>query len=150
MTQWCVSSCRETTSDCQDSFGSHPALCISNYAVKRYVCENEKCVSKDYICLSGDCSSSMPCSSVNLVRAYCSDSDNGLNFVVKGQCEDAFASYAKTDSCVDYNQILEYYCGYPTLFGSALKCVAEKVRCSMGCENGVCLPDYTIHPQQPK
>ena len=150
MTQSCVSSCRETTSDCQDSFGSHPASCASNYAVKRYVCENEKCVSKDYICLSGDCSSSMFCSSVNLVEAYCSDSDNGWNFVVKGQCEDAFASYAKTDSCVDYNQILEYSCGYPTLFGSALKCLAERVTCSAGCENGACLPDNTIHTQQRK
>ena len=64
---------------------------------------------------------------------YCTDSDGGINFDVRGTCTDLATGNEYVDYCTG-NVITEYRC-------SASGCTAVDFRCPFGCSQGRCLPE---------
>ncbi|MFH0711057.1 MAG: hypothetical protein V1944_00600 [Candidatus Aenigmatarchaeota archaeon] len=63
---------------------------------------------------------------------FCSDSDGGINFDIRGTCTDLDSGNEYSDYCTG-NVITEYRC-------SESGCTAVDFRCPYGCSQGRCLP----------
>src|SRR3989344_1529848 len=70
-------------------------------------------------------------------RDYCGDTDGGINQGTKGTVsgEDASTPFIYADSCVDANNLNEYYCGdKPNSYDP----LTVTILCPSGCSNGAC------------
>ena len=70
-------------------------------------------------------------------RDYCDDTDGGINQGTKGTVsgEDASTPFIYADSCVDANNLNEYYCGdKPNSYDP----LTVTILCPSGCSNGAC------------
>jgi len=96
----------------------------------------------------------MPLFIASVAFAACTDSDNGINYYVKGTCYDNNYLNGVTDLCSDKygntkdipgdttQYIVEYYC-------QADACVwsGTPVLCPNGCSDGACVIQYTCYDQ---
>lgn len=73
----------------------------------------------------------------NTPTVFCSDSDGGINFDIKGTCTDFQTGQTYSDYCTG-NVITEYQCST-----TANACTAVEFRCPYGCSQGTCLPQLT-------
>ncbi|MCL6579098.1 MAG: hypothetical protein K6T73_06885 [Candidatus Bathyarchaeota archaeon] len=142
--------------DCVDIRGMHTDYCggagsipsaptekvaaVPSKTLYEYICEPEgigiACNAKQIYCENG-CSEGR-C----LIPSGCVDSDNGMNYFVKGMCSDFSGAY--WDECVvtpTETYLAEYYCTN----GTMAQCAVTQYACV--CEEGRCLevlPDLTV------
>ncbi len=82
--------------------------------------------------------------------AVCSDSDNGLNELVAGTCDEGAGTVLRKDECVNGkdecvndNQLREWYCSSAINSEEGSSCQNTVIDCPYGCEGGACIaPPY--------
>jgi len=95
-------------------------------------CSSGQCVE----CIdNGDCASGESCVSGSCVdgSATCSDTDGGIDYSVKGTCNDATTFTPIDDECTDSNTLDEYSCSEYGL------CGVESKTCDGVCVDGACV-----------
>jgi len=66
----------------------------------------------------------------------CLDSDNGLNYFVKGNITYENRDVLYEDYCVREAKVKEYYCNPPGAIEATIR--SKKEGCSNGCKDGAC------------
>ncbi len=69
---------------------------------------------------------------------YCTDSDGGLDYKVKGTAVSKQYPKGVTDICLSSKKLAEKYCSYKKLVGSVFDC-AQLLGSDYGCNNGACV-----------
>ncbi|MEA3430387.1 MAG: M64 family metallopeptidase [Nanoarchaeota archaeon] len=119
-------------------FGCVDGACLET-ACGNGICDEDECISCVEDCNPANCVVSPE------PGQECFDSDNGINYFVRGKIEDHLSSPIDTDMCIA-NTLRELYCeegnGIPVLY-----------TCANGCSEGVCAAecvdsdnglDYTV------
>ena len=107
--------------------------CITTTSINEYYCDNEMVKNKTIECDPGANCKNNVCGKID----YCTDSDGGINSIIKGTVtvlerrETEQYSNSFNDQCLDQNTLQEYYCLTNML-------ASQKTPCVGGCDNGRC------------
>lgn len=131
---------------CQNSCSSEGQRTCSGNSISECTKDANSCLYWRNLgeCLEANSCSNGYCLKPGATTPNCVDSDDGRNYNIQAQSygtssgisplsantKDTFVSV--TESCVNSNTLLEYYC-------QNLKLYAENYYCPNGCRNGVCI-----------
>jgi hypothetical protein len=82
-----------------------------------------------YDCLNGQC---IPQNQTNQTNYNCTDSDNGINYFIRGYLIDSVHNSDYKDYCSGNITLREYWCGFTDY-------QYEEYNCSIGCVDGACI-----------
>lgn len=139
-----------------DSSGTSSDVCSSDgKTLTEYFCSNNFKTSVDYNCPNGcnDGACLNPSTNYNLNNPSCTDTDNGIDWTVKGKISgvDNFGNnYKLYDSCeitsedlskgiVGKESLFEMYCSSYSEGGPKLYWTTKMMNCPHGCVDGACL-----------
>ena len=123
----------EVTIEKGNIFELYKDNCINVTTIREYYCEDNRVQNKPIDCDSGASCKNEVCGRID----YCTDTDSGINSIIKGvvtvleRRETEQYSNNFNDQCMNQSTLLEYYClGNKLAFG--------EMPCKGGCDNGRC------------
>ncbi|NUN11485.1 hypothetical protein HUU53_02470 [Candidatus Micrarchaeota archaeon] len=130
-----------TASQCESTFVTVPDACDGDYVVEQSCSISNACIGErvlcQYGCVNGACKKPL--------AETCVDSDDGANEFVFGKTTGVNArgeAFSVSDSCVNSNQLKEYFCG---ITGSL-----ENKLFDCDCTKGYCIEKPTSTPEPVK